>query len=107
MEPRWNSKSPSCRKANPGTDNRNHQSADHASAYADAFLLVVFFPGAGGTLLPCFLASERPMAIACLRLVTFFPLRPLFSLPCFISSITFSTFFWLPFEYLAMIIFFG
>src|SRR4051794_35735288 len=32
------------------------------------------------------------MAIACLRLVTFLPLRPLFSLPCFISCISRSTF---------------
>lgn len=31
------------------------------------------------------------MAIACLGLVTFFPLRPDFSLPCFISRISRST----------------
>jgi hypothetical protein len=31
------------------------------------------------------------MAIACLGLVTFLPLRPLFSLPCFISFISRST----------------
>lgn len=31
------------------------------------------------------------MAMACLRLVTFFPLRPDFSLPCFISFISRST----------------
>src|SRR5215475_11176154 len=31
------------------------------------------------------------MAMACLRLVTFFPLRPLFSLPSFISRISRST----------------
>ena len=30
----------------------------------------------GGTLAPAFLASERPIAIACLRLVTFRPERP-------------------------------
>src|SRR6478736_3548683 len=36
-----------------------------------------FFP----TFLPFFRASERPMAIACFLLVTFFPLRPLFSVP--------------------------
>jgi hypothetical protein len=34
-----------------------------------------------GTFLPFWRASERPMAIACLRLVTFFPLRPLLSVP--------------------------
>jgi len=33
------------------------------------------------------------MAIACFRLVTFFPLRPLFSFPRFISFISVSTFF--------------
>jgi hypothetical protein len=32
------------------------------------------------------------MAIACLRLVTFLPLRPDFNLPCFISRISRSTF---------------
>ena len=31
------------------------------------------------------------MAMACLRLVTFLPLRPLFSLPCFIAFISRST----------------
>jgi hypothetical protein len=41
-----------------------------------------------GTLAPFFLASERPIAMACLRLVTFFPLRPLLSLPRFISCIS-------------------
>ena len=37
-------------------------------------------------------ASERPMAIACFRLVTFLPLRPDFSFPFFISRISRSTF---------------
>jgi hypothetical protein len=32
------------------------------------------------------------MAIACLRLVTFFPERPLLSFPCFISFMARSTF---------------
>jgi hypothetical protein len=36
-------------------------------------------------------ASDNPIAIACLRLVTFFPLRPDFSLPFFISRISRST----------------
>jgi hypothetical protein len=35
----------------------------------------------GGTFFPLRLASERPMAIACFRLFTFFPLRPLRKLP--------------------------
>src|SRR5258708_1091169 len=34
-----------------------------------------------GTFAPRFLASDNPMAIACSRLVTRFPLRPLFSSP--------------------------
>ena len=34
-----------------------------------------------GTFLPLRRASESPMAIACLRLFTFFPLRPLLSVP--------------------------
>lgn len=46
-----------------------------------------------GTFAPSRRASESPMAIACLRLVTFFPLRPLFSLPRFISRISVRTLF--------------
>jgi hypothetical protein len=44
-----------------------------------------------GTLPPSRLASERPMAMACLRLVTFLPERPLFNLPRFISCMFSST----------------
>ena len=44
-------------------------------------LPAVFFEG---TLPPAFRASERPIAIACLRLVTFFP-EPERNLPRFIS----------------------
>lgn len=40
----------------------------------------------GGTLPPAWRASERPMAMACLRLVTFLPERPERSVPLFISS---------------------
>jgi len=36
-------------------------------------------------------ASERPIAIACLRLVTFLPDLPLFSVPSFRSCIAFFT----------------
>jgi hypothetical protein len=46
-----------------------------------------------GTFEPSLRASERPMAIACLRSVTFLSEPPLFSLPAFISCITFSTLF--------------
>jgi len=40
-----------------------------------------------GTFPPSLRASERPMAMACLRLVTFLPLRPLLSVPFFFSCI--------------------
>ena len=46
----------------------------------------------GGTLPPARLASESPIAIACFRLVTFLPERPLLSVPRFRSCIAFSTF---------------
>jgi hypothetical protein len=45
-----------------------------------------------GTLAPARRASDKPMAIACLRLVTFRPERPLRSLPRFISCIARLTF---------------
>lgn len=44
-----------------------------------------------GTFAPSFRASERPMAMACLRLVTFLPLRPLFSVPALRSRMARST----------------
>jgi hypothetical protein len=46
-----------------------------------------------GTFLPAFLALESPMAMACLRLVTFLPLRPDLSWPFFIAFISVSTLF--------------
>jgi hypothetical protein len=46
-----------------------------------------------GTLPPSRRASLNPIAIACLRLVTFFPERPDLSFPLFISRIARSTFF--------------
>jgi hypothetical protein len=58
--------------------------------FAAAFLLVDFF--AAGTLPPARRASESPIAIACLRLVTFLPELPLFNVPALSSSIAFSTF---------------
>jgi hypothetical protein len=57
-----------------------------------------------GTFLPSRRASERPIAIACLRLVTFLPLRPLFSLPSLRSCIARSTFLLAPCEYLRAIV---
>ena len=45
-------------------------------------LLELFFePFFGGTFFPSRRASDRPMAIACLRLFTFLPERPLFKVP--------------------------
>ena len=46
------------------------------------FFAVFFFAAAlFGTFFPFALASERPIAIACLRLLTFRPERPLFKVP--------------------------
>ena len=67
--------------------------------------LFLFFEVFFGTLLPSALASERPIAIACLRLLTLRPERPLFRVPAlrfFIARPTLADAF---FEYLrAMII---
>src|ERR1700736_3820753 len=52
------------------------------------FFAALFF----GTFLPSFRASERPIAIACLRLVTFLPLPPLFRVPRLRSCMAFFTF---------------
>jgi hypothetical protein len=43
--------------------------------------LFLFFEVFFGTFLPSALASERPIAIACLRLLTLRPDRPLFNVP--------------------------
>jgi hypothetical protein len=69
----------------------------------DFFELPPFFEddfGAAGTLPPSRRASDRPMAMACFRLVTFLPEPPLFSVPRFRSCIVFSTFSWAFFPYL-------
>lgn len=50
---------------------------------ADDFLL--------GTLAPAFRASESPIAIACLRLLTFLPDQPPFNVPASRSCIAFLT----------------
>jgi hypothetical protein len=63
----------------------------------EAFELFFF-----GTFAPSLRASESPMAIACLRLFTFFP-EPLRKVPCLRSCIVFSTLSWAFFEYFAMI----
>jgi hypothetical protein len=53
--------------------------------------LLELYEEGGGTFAPFFLASDNPMAIACLGLVTLRPLRPERSLPCFIAFISRST----------------
>ena len=72
-----------------------------AARFVDFFadFLAVFFDG---TLPPSRRASDRPMAIACLRLFTFFPELPLRSDPDLRSCIAFSTFDCAFFPYLAM-----
>jgi hypothetical protein len=50
---------------------------DLRPAFPAGRLLAVFF----GTFCPAALASERPIAIACLRLFTVRPERPLFNVP--------------------------
>jgi hypothetical protein len=56
-----------------------------------------------GTLAPSALASDNPMAIACLRLLTFLPERPLLSVPRFLSCMAFSTFLEAFLEYFAIV----
>jgi hypothetical protein len=46
----------------------------------------------GGTFFPARRASERPMAMACLRLWTFLPVLPDRSVPCLRSCIALPTF---------------
>jgi hypothetical protein len=55
-----------------------------------------------GTLPPARRACASPIAIACLRLFTFFPERPLRSVPRFRSCIAFFTFSWAFRPYFAM-----
>jgi hypothetical protein len=79
---------------------------DEAFFLAAGFLLdVAFFLLADdffGTLPPAFLASDNPIAIACLRLLTFFPERPLLSVPALRSCIAFLTLLCAFLPYLAM-----
>jgi hypothetical protein len=67
--------------------------APYRFAFFAAFFFVAFrfFEAFFGTFLPLALASDRPIAIACLRLLTFLPERPLFSVPAlrfFIARLT-------------------
>ena len=62
-----------------------------------------FFDAFFGTFLPLALASDRPIAIACLRLLTFLPERPLFNVPDLRFFIARPTSFDAFFEYLRAI----
>lgn len=68
---------------------------DDRTAYLFAFRFLAVFPVVRlvflGTFAPAALASERPIAIACLRLVTFRPERPLRNVPALRSFIARST----------------
>jgi hypothetical protein len=73
--------------------------------FAAFFGALRFFADFFGTFLPLALASDSPIAIACLRLLTFLPERPLFSVPdlrFFIARLTSVDAF---FEYLRAIAF--
>jgi hypothetical protein len=50
-------------------------------AFLTDFFTVFFFPAFLGTFFPAARASDKPIAMACFRLVTFFFDRPLFSVP--------------------------
>lgn len=60
-----------------------------------------FLAPLAGTLAPFLRASDKPMAMACLRLFTVRPL-PLLSFPRFFLCMAFSTFFPADFEYFAI-----
>jgi len=89
----------------PGHDERYRFDFFAFFAFLDFF--AVFFEAAArfveaffGTFLPLALASDRPIAIACLRLLTVRPERPLFKVPVlrfFIARLTSADAF---FEYL-------
>jgi hypothetical protein len=69
---------------------------DEEAFFDDPFFEEPFFEDedffAVGTLPPSARASDRPIAMACLRLVTFLPEPPLLSVPRLRSCIAFSTF---------------
>ena len=69
------------------------------TTYDLRLLLRLLFDFFFGTFLPFWRASDRPIAIACLRLFTFFLLRPLLSVPFLRLRIARSTSFDALFEY--------
>lgn len=72
------------------------ESRSHYLFFRDDFLR--------GTFAPERRACDKPIAIACLRFLTFLPERPLFSFPRFRSCIAFFTFSDAFLLYLAMVI---
>src|SRR4029077_12510864 len=74
------------------------------SNLSNSHLSLSHLPFFRGTLAPARRASESPIAIACLRLVTFFPERPLFKVPRLRSCIALLTFRAAFFPYLAMVL---
>jgi hypothetical protein len=93
----------------PGNGNYVAALMLHGSTYFEveellALLLLLLPPLVFlGTLAPSFLASERPIAIACFLLVTFLPLLPLLSVPSFFSCMARSTLLPASFEYLGIV----
>src|SRR6476646_1216842 len=63
----------------------------HRASEATQRFFAVFRPRWRGTLAPSARASDKPIAIACFRLVTLFPDPPLLSVPCLRSCIARST----------------
>jgi hypothetical protein len=76
--------------------------ATHQQEFVSYFFLDDLEDFFFGTLAPSLRAWESPIAIACLRLVTFLPDLPLFRVPFFRSCIAFSTFLPAFLLYLAM-----
>jgi hypothetical protein len=74
---------------------------------ATLFFFALFFFLGAGTLAPFFLASDKPMAIAWSRLVTFLPLLPLRKVPFFLRRMALPTVFCDFFEYLAITVLFN
>jgi hypothetical protein len=72
-----------------------------ADFFLPAFFFAAFFRG--GTFCPFSRASDIPIAIACARLFTFLPLRPLVSVPFLLRRKALPTVLFAFFEYLAII----
>jgi hypothetical protein len=83
-----NSGEKECATQDSGTNEICPRASFPESSHRDSCYLPLF----RGTLAPARRASESPMAIACLRLVTFFPERPLFKVPRLRSCIALLTF---------------